>query len=127
MNGRTYTALIIDDDATTRSAIKLMLVKLKFRVDEAADGIEGLHQIKKRNYDLVFLDIKMPKMNGEQVIKVLRKRSESCNILLISGYLTREHVVRFAQLGVKGFLTKPIDIDKFYAEVNKICPTNMKN
>lgn len=126
MKTRTCTVLIIDDDATTRSAIKLMLVKLKFKVDEAVDGIEGLQQIKRRSYDLVFLDIRMPKMDGEQVIKILKKRNEFCDILLVSGYLTKERVVRFAQLGVKGFLTKPIEIDRFYAEVNKICHTNMK-
>lgn len=118
-------ALIIDDHEVTRNAVRLMLERINFDLDEAEDGFEGIQLIKKNKYDLVFLDIRMPKLDGEQVISILKKRNDLCPIVIISAYLTQEQILKFIKLGVKGILSKPFDIQKFYQEINKICPIEM--
>lgn len=115
-------ALIIDDNDVMRNAVRLMLENIRFELYEAEDGFEGLQLLKKNKYDIVLLDIRMPKIDGEQVITILKKRHEMCPIIVISAYLTQDQLIKFAKLGVKGFLSKPIDIQKFYQEINKICP-----
>lgn len=115
-------ALIIDDNDVMRNAVRLMLESIDFELAEAEDGFEGILLLKKNKYAIVFLDLRMPKLDGEQVITILKKRNEICPVIVISAYLTQAQVIKFAKLGVKGFLSKPIDVQKFYQEINKICP-----
>ncbi|MCP4726335.1 MAG: response regulator, partial [bacterium] len=64
-------------------------------------------------------------IDGEQVLKILKKENDSLPIIILSGYLTKDKIIKLSKLGVKGFLTKPIDIKNFYQVVNQVCPINI--
>jgi DNA-binding NtrC family response regulator len=115
-------ALIIEDDEATRIVLRKMLERVQIDVEEAVNGMDGLLALKRKKFDVVLLDVSMPKMNGEQVMNVLHKRNESHPIIVVSAYLTKERIMKLMQLGVKEFIHKPFNIDKFYQTINKFCP-----
>ncbi|MFC1564332.1 response regulator [candidate division KSB1 bacterium] len=121
-------ALIIDDDELFRNMLRTLFEKLDFSVDQSEDGVEGIQALKKKKYDVVTLDINMPKLDGEQVMQILNKRQEELPpIIVISGYLTKEKIVYLAKLGVKGFLQKPFKMKSFYIEINKVFPLDARS
>lgn len=115
-------ALVVDDDNDVRHLLKSLLENVKVDADEAKDGLEGMQYLKRNKYNIIFLDLKMPRLNGDQFMSILKKRNDQCPVIVVSGYLTEEQIIRFIKLGVKGFLSKPLKLEKFYQEVNKICP-----
>ncbi|MFC1558800.1 response regulator [candidate division KSB1 bacterium] len=138
-------ALIIDDDKVARDAITDLLKRVSFKIETASDGMQGatmiktnnydmiIHdkgqekKIKKNHYDLILLDLKMKGLDGEQVLTVVNRFNNSLPVLVVSGYLTKDKFINLKKMGVKGFITKPIDINKFYQAVNQICPINTGN
>lgn len=120
-------ALVIDDDQVDRNAVGDLLKRVDIKIDNAIDGMDGIRKIKKHSYDFIILDLKMPNVDGEQALRIIKKVNDSLPILVVSGYLTKEKLSKLQKLGVEGFLTKPIDINKFYQAVNKICPINTGN
>ena len=117
-------ALVIDDEKIDRDTFSDLLKRVSFLVDLAEDGKEGVRKVKKSNYDIILLDIRMPGLDGEQVLRILNRLNESLPVLIVSDYLTKDKVMKLKKLGAKGFLAKPIDINNFYNAVNQICPIN---
>ena len=116
------TALIIDDDDNSRNALSELLMKESFTVEWAEDGWEGVTRLKKSAYDIVLLDVRMPNIDGEQVLTIVSKFSKPLPVIIVSAYLTKERVVRLKNLGAKGFLTKPISVKNFYSVIRQVCP-----
>ncbi|KPK88366.1 hypothetical protein AMJ80_11140 [bacterium SM23_31] len=119
-------ALIVEDDQSTRLLYRKILEKVQFKVYEAEDGVEGLQMLKKQKYDVIILDLHMPKMDGEQVMIVLNKRKESLPVIVVSAHLTKERILKMAKLGVKEFLQKPFEIRNFYQTVNRVYPIKVQ-
>jgi two-component system nitrogen regulation response regulator NtrX len=105
------TVLIVDDEATIRDTIRMTLEYEKFAVMEAADGPSALARVAAGGVDLVFLDIKMPGMDGMRVLDTLRTEHPSLPVIMISGHATVDTAVEALRLGVFDFLTKPLDRD----------------
>jgi DNA-binding NtrC family response regulator len=105
------TVLIVDDEATIRETIRMTLEYEKFAVVEAADGPSALTRAAAGGIDLVFLDIKMPGMDGMRVLDTLRAEHPSLPVIMISGHATVDTAVEALRLGVFDFLTKPLDRD----------------
>lgn len=120
-------ALIIDDNQVDRDAVGDLLKRVQIRSEMAVDGSDGIRKIKKMHYDLIILDLKMPGVDGEQTLRIIKKANASIPVLIVSGYLTKEKFSKLQNLGVKGFLTKPINIKNFYQAVNQIYPINTGN
>lgn len=115
-------ALIIEDDLMMQDLLCELLEKMGFTVESAEDGWDGVGKIKKSTYDLILLDIKMPGgIDGEQVLNIIRKFKISTPIVIVSAFLTKERILKLKQLGVKGFLAKPVDINKFPDMINEVC------
>ncbi|MCP4724660.1 MAG: response regulator [bacterium] len=116
------SALIIDDDITSRNLFGDMLRKVSFVVEEAEDGWDGIKLAKKNYYDVILLDLKMPGLDGEQVLNILSKLSKKQPTLVVSGYLTKDRIMKLSKIGARGFLAKPIEEMKFYNAVYQLCP-----
>lgn len=115
-------ALIIEDDLMMQDLLCELLEKMGFTVESAEDGWDGVGKIKKTNYDLILLDIKMPGgIDGEQVLTIMGKFKSSTPVIIVSAYLTKERILKLKQLGVRGFLAKPVDVNKFTDMVNQVC------
>ncbi len=109
--------LIIDDERSIRSTLREILEYEQYEVEEAQDGVEGLEKIQSGNFDLVFCDIKMPKMDGLEVLSQLQKSNTDIPVVMISGHGTVETAVDATKLGAFDFISKPPDLNRLLITV----------
>lgn len=106
--------LIIEDEA----AIRRVLVKIlseennTYQVEEAEDGLVGIEKIKKEDYDLVLCDIKMPKMDGVEVLEAVKKIKPEIPMVMISGHGDLDTAVNTMRLGAFDYISKPPDLNR---------------
>ncbi|WP_179348245.1 sigma-54-dependent transcriptional regulator [Winogradskyella pacifica] len=106
--------LIIEDEA----AIRRVLVKIlseensTYQVEEAEDGLVGIEKIKKEDYDLVLCDIKMPKMDGVEVLEAVKKIKPETPMVMISGHGDLDTAVNTMRLGAFDYISKPPDLNR---------------
>ena len=106
--------LIIEDEA----AIRRVLVKIlseesdAYQVEEASDGLEGIEKIKKDDFDLVLCDIKMPKMDGVEVLEAVKKIKPETPIVMISGHGDLDTAVNTMRMGAFDYISKPPDLNR---------------
>ena len=98
--------LIIEDESAIRRVLTKILVEesKEYEVDEAADGIEGVEKLKKEDYDLVLCDIKMPKMDGMEVLAEIKKVKPEIPFVMISGHGDLETAVNAMRLGAYDYI-----------------------
>jgi len=104
--------LIIDDEASICSSLKGILEDEGFLAKTADSGELGLELLKSQNFDLVLLDIWLPKMSGIEVLKKIKAMEESPPVVMISGHGTIETAVTATKLGAHDFLEKPLSLEK---------------
>ncbi len=109
--------LIIDDERAIRRSIREILEYEKYVVDEAEDGMQGLEMATKNEYELIFCDIKMQKMDGIEVLDSLIAKQIDTPIIMISGHGTIENAVDCLKKGAYDFLPKPIDLNRLLVSV----------
>ncbi len=103
--------LIIDDEEGIVESLKLILEDENYETDFAYNGPDALNKIKESNYDLMLLDIKMPRMDGMEVLEKALKINNELVVVMISGHGNVETAVESTKLGAFDFLQKPFDID----------------
>jgi CheY-like chemotaxis protein len=103
------TVLVVDDEEVVRELLKGLLSSEGFEVLQAEHGAEAVDIFKGRasSIDLVILDMIMPGMKGEEVLKKLRRMSKSLKVIISSGFMTEEQRDKLSEYGVDGFLDKP--------------------
>jgi DNA-binding NtrC family response regulator len=99
--------LVVDDEKNIRLTLRESLRSLDLDVDTAINGEEALDMTAKRSYDLVLLDLKMPGMDGLEVLRRLRERSRETAVVLLTAHGTVETAVEAMKLGAVDFLQKP--------------------
>ncbi|MBK9541104.1 MAG: sigma-54-dependent Fis family transcriptional regulator [Bacteroidetes bacterium] len=109
--------LIIDDEKAIRNTLRDILQYEKFEVDEAADGLEGLKKAEGGNFDLVLCDIKMPKMDGIEVLSKLQEMNPDLPVVMISGHGTIETAVEAIKKGAYDYIAKPPDLNRLLVTV----------
>lgn len=111
------TILIIDDERPIRNTLREILEYEKFIVDDAEDGESGLAKIKSNNYDLIMCDIKMPKLDGIDLLKQVESIGIETPIVMISGHGTIETAVEAIKIGAFDFISKPFDLNRLLITV----------
>ena len=103
--------LVVDDELTNRMLLSSNLSEKGFVVDVAEDGLQGLELLRSGSYDVVLLDLMMPKMNGYQVLEEMKKDShlESIPVIVISTDNDMKSIIRCLDLGATDYLPKPFD------------------
>jgi DNA-binding NtrC family response regulator len=109
--------LIIDDDRPIRTSLTEVLEYEKFKVDSAEDGASGLKMLKDGKYDLVLCDIKMPKMDGMEVLDKLIEENIEVPVVMISGHGDIETAVSAVKKGAFDFIAKPLDLNRLLVTV----------
>ncbi len=109
--------LIIDDEAAIRGALKEILEYESFTVEEAADGEAGLKMSEKENFDLIFCDIKMPRMDGMEVLEKLKEKGIETPVIIITGHGTIDTAVEALKKGAYDFIQKPLDLNRVLVTV----------
>ncbi len=109
--------LIIDDEKAIRKTMREIFEYERYQVDEAENGLDGLNKLRDENYDIVLLDIKMPKMDGMEVLDEAQKINPDLPIIMISGHGTVESAVEAVKKGAFDFISKPPDLNRLLITV----------
>jgi len=106
--------LIIEDEAAIRRVLTKILSEENdtYKVEEAEDGQQGLEKIKNDDYDLVLCDIKMPKMDGVEVLEAVKKIKPEIPMVMISGHGDLETAINTMRLGAFDYISKPPDLNR---------------
>jgi DNA-binding NtrC family response regulator len=109
--------LIIDDEKSIRNTLREILEYEKYEIDEAKDGEEGLAMIGKHDYDVVLCDIKMPKVDGMDVLEKAMEMGKDFPFIMISAHGTIETAVEATKKGAYDFIQKPPDLNRLLLSV----------
>jgi DNA-binding NtrC family response regulator len=106
--------LIIEDEAAIRRVLSKILSEENdsYQVEDAEDGLQGLEKIKNNDYDLVLCDIKMPKMDGVEVLEAVKKIKPEIPMVMISGHGDMETAIQTMRLGAFDYISKPPDLNR---------------
>jgi two-component system nitrogen regulation response regulator NtrX len=104
--------LIVDDEKAIRKSLKEILEYEKYFVEEAADGLEAAAKIKENDYDLVLCDIKMPKMDGLELLDEIIPLSPDLPFIIMSGHGNLETAVEAVRKGAFDYISKPLDLNR---------------
>ncbi|MGC1632834.1 MAG: sigma-54 dependent transcriptional regulator [Gelidibacter sp.] len=106
--------LVIEDEVSIRRVLVKILSEENesYQVDEAEDGLAGLEKIKKEDYDLILCDIKMPKMDGVEVLEAAKKIKPESTIVMISGHGDLDTAINTMRLGAFDYISKPPDLNR---------------
>ncbi len=116
--------LIIDDERAIRRALKEILEFEDCTVLEAENGKEGLEIVKSNSLDLIFCDIKMPVMDGSEVLDALTNEGNEVPIIMISGHGTVETAVQSIKKGAFDFIEKPLDLNRILVTLRNVKDRN---
>ena len=116
---KTSSVLVIDDEQTIRSGTSAALSEVGYLVESCATGRDGLNQALNGNYDLILLDIKLPDINGMEILKTIRQQQSETMVIIMTGFATVENAVEALKIGAYDYLSKPFSSDELVIAVNK--------
>jgi len=109
--------LIIDDEKSIRHTLKEILEFEKYTVDEAEDGVAALKLLEQHDYDVALCDIKMPKMDGVEVLKKFNELGKQTEFIMVSAHGSIETAVEATKMGAFDFIPKPPDLNRLLVSV----------
>jgi two-component system nitrogen regulation response regulator NtrX len=112
-----YRVLVVDDETAIREAIRMTLEYESYRVDEARSGQDGIDKATKVPYDAILLDIKMPVLDGIEVLENLKEQKVQAPVIMVSGHADISTAVECTKRGAFDFLEKPLNRDKLLLAV----------
>ncbi len=104
--------LAVDDEAIVLDSFRKILVAAGYAVDTVENGLEALGLVQKHKYDFVFTDLKMPEMDGLDVVKGVKHYSPDTDVAVITGYATIESAVNAMKFGAMDYVQKPFTEDE---------------
>ncbi|MBK6921544.1 MAG: sigma-54-dependent Fis family transcriptional regulator [Deltaproteobacteria bacterium] len=119
-NVQGASILVVDDEPAARSALVELLREEGFVVRSAADGFKALGQLDDWTPDLIVTDVKMPGMDGIELMKKVRERFEGTGVVVMTAYGSVEHAVSAMQLGADDYLTKPVHFPELLVVVRRV-------
>lgn len=112
--------LYVDDEEPLRVLVKSELGQHGYEVETAEDGDVALTMLEQKSYDLVLLDIRMPRMDGIEVLNRMKARSIRPRIIMLTGVDDLSIAVRSVKLGATDFLTKPYDLEQLLSSIKRV-------
>ena len=112
--------LAVDDEAVILDSFRKILVLAGYNVDTVESGPEALTLVKSRDYEFVFTDLKMPEMDGVEVVKAVKHLKPEIDVAVITGYATIETAVACMQYGAGDYVQKPFTEDELVEFVKKL-------
>ncbi len=109
--------LIVDDETPIRRTLRDILEFEEYDVDEAADGLECVSKVQREKFDVIIMDIKMPKMDGIEALERLQILSPETPVIMVSGHGTIDTAVEAVKKGAFDFISKPPDLNRMLITV----------
>src|SRR3972149_4338847 len=119
--------LIVDDEVEFLESIAKRLEMRDFDVTTATRGAQALEIARKEKFDLALLDLKMPGMDGKQVLEVLRKEHKHLEVIILTGHGSVDSAIDCTKLGAFGYLPKPYEMEKLLETLRDAYQTRMTN
>jgi DNA-binding NtrC family response regulator len=110
--------LIVDDEERFRKTMCKLLTAEGYESSTAANGQEALDHLEKGSYDIIILDIRMPEMNGVQVLSEIKKIDAALEIIIMTGYASVDTAKEIMTLGAYDYLLKPYDINELLEKID---------
>ncbi len=112
--------LIVDDEEALRTILESELTDSdEFVVDTAVDGGEAINRIQAKVYDVILLDVRMPRVSGIEVLKFVQEYSPTTQVIILTNYADVKTAIQTIKLGAYDFLAKPYDIDELYNTIHR--------
>lgn len=112
--------LVVDDDQGLRFSVRETLAQTgSFQVEEAVDGLEALEKIKANRFDLVLLDVDMPRLNGMEALKLIKEHDPSIVVLIMTAYANINDAVSAVKEGAYNYISKPVKGDELLRLVER--------
>ena len=111
--------LVVDDEPDIRDASERILSRVGYQVQKASRGDEALDILNKESVDIMLLDLKMPGMDGLEVLERIRKQNTEIQVIVITGYATVETAIEAMKQGAYDFIPKPFEPDQLRIVVNR--------
>lgn len=112
--------LVTDDDRSIRRVIRDILEMEGHQVEEAEDGVEALSRLSNSSFDVLFCDIKMPKMDGIALMEGIQEQGISVDTIVMSGHGTIEMAVKALRLGAYDFIEKPLNLNRILVSIQHV-------
>ena len=114
-----HKVLVVDDEEGIRDLLSRTLAMADYDVDTTSDGVSALESIRNDGYKLVIADLRMPGMDGLTLIREVKQINPQLPIIIITGYSSESSAIEAVNLGVAGYLTKPVGIPQVLAAAAK--------
>ncbi len=115
-----HRILVVDDEQNARDALKTILAEEGYEVKEAADGAAGLALLPTFRPDAVLCDIKMPQMDGLELLTQARADGHTCVFVMMTAFASLETAVQTMKAGAEDYVTKPVDVSSVLAKLEKV-------
>ncbi len=112
--------LVVDDEDALRTVLGSELVSEGYEVGTAADGDDAITEFQKKPYDLVLLDIKMPRMNGFEVLRFIKDKNPKTKVIMLTGFADLKNAIESKKLGAEDFVSKPYDLVDLLTTIERV-------
>lgn len=106
-----YKVLVVEDERNTAELVKAALELVDIQADLAYDGKEGLEKFQTDEYDLILLDLQMPKLTGEELLKEIRKQNPYVDIIVYTNFERFADIKKLVNMGINGYVNKGPNAD----------------
>ncbi len=114
------TILVVDDEDALRTVLSGELANEGYDVRTAADGDDAINELEKAPYNLVLLDIKMPRLNGFEVLKFIKEKHNNTKVVMLTGFADLKNAIESKKLGADDFVSKPYDLVDLLTTIERV-------
>lgn len=112
--------LVVDDEDALRIVLSSELASSGYDVTSASDGEEAVTIIQNKQFELVLLDIKMPKMDGFEVLKFIKKNFPTVKVIMLTGFADLKNAIESKKHGAEDFVSKPYDLVDLLTTIERV-------
>lgn len=112
--------LVVDDEDALRMVLSSELSSSGYDVGTASDGDEAITVIQNKKFDLILLDIKMPKVDGFEVLKFVKKNFPNVKVIMLTGFADLKNAIESKKHGAEDFVSKPYDLVDLLTTIERV-------
>ncbi|MDH7516561.1 MAG: response regulator, partial [Bacteroidota bacterium] len=113
------TILVVDDEKLFRDVLTAKLMENGYICDSAINGIEAINKIQRQQYDVILLDIKMPRVNGIEVLRHINENTLSSEVIMLTTFTDVRTAVETVKLGAYDYVTKPYNLTELLQTIER--------
>jgi CheY-like chemotaxis protein len=117
---QNFSVLVVDDEDALRSVLSTELLSEGYVVETAPDGDDAIAILQQKAFDLVLLDIKMPRVDGFEVLRFIKQRYPSTKVIMLTGFADLKNAIESKKLGAEDFVSKPYDLVDLLTTIERV-------